>query len=69
MKAVAVRDGWLYYYDATRYPGSATIKSSGAARARRLSTGETVTVSETGKGTFASLDDHEQTGSPPTSTR
>ena len=61
MKAVAVRDGWLYYYDATRYPGSATIKSSGAARARRLNTGETVTVSETGKGTFASLDDHEQT--------
>ena len=61
MKAVAVRDGWLYYYDATRYPGSATIKSSGTARARQLSTGETVTISETDKGTFATLDDHEQT--------
>ena len=61
MKAVAVRDGWLYYYDATRYPGSATIKSSGAARARRLGTGETVTISETDKGTFATLDNHEQT--------
>ena len=65
LEAAAVRDGRLYYYDVTRFPNSSTIKSHGAAHARNLGTGETITISENDSNAFDDIDNFNNTDARP----
>jgi len=65
LEAAAVRDGRLYYYDVTRFPNSSTIKSHGAAHARNLGTGETITISENDSNAFDDIDNSNNTDARP----